>query len=1386
MAILLADIDATCSNLGHDDGVKYHMEPGTINGLKHLIWILKREGEDNEYRRYIGQKKVMQTDLIPMLMSNFDNPEVSDVLLRLIVNLTYPVLLLYNGNYPKDSVGRRNFQRLVEILQGYKEAFAVQQAWVALGDRLQKVLKMDWAERTEEQELIIERILMLIRNILQVPSCVESESRYEKAASVHDQVLWALHQTGILNLILYILGSEHEHQYHLHSMEITCLIFREQSAISLADAQLTRTAAEKNRDELELIMSRKREKARQQVRIPAARHSRFGGTYVVQNMKSISDNDLICHQSLQKALKLEFDTDKAPVKKNFRHVKESGTVERKSAFSVRLFLRQFCIEILRASYNNLVRQVRRVLERHAGQEAGGGHDDSYLLWAIRFFMEFNRVYKFDLELVSESLSVSCFHWIITRIEHYIDMMGSDKTRARLWARRLHVAVQAYREMLQSLNTLQKFQDDKAKDLFAMLQNNVFYVLEYREVILHLLINYNENFSTRAYLRDVIETAHMFFKMLEKYCQGTGGGGVRVQSKKRAKPKRNKDSASRQGKASQLEMDLESLEELWLTMAGEVSTCLANQITLPEEDHPIPFDGASDVPIDDQKGDCMIRIHSLLRDGKYEHAIILMRSAREVWPEDDCFGSLASAPEDELMLLKEIFLANLPRVAEKEHLPESEFVEASADNYDDEEEEDEQQMTETDFRFDDFAARLLNPKVVRACTLALTDWDQIPTSSLKAAVTLLHRIAVGCKMPAMLFQAPLFRIFQRVFHAPKDAHDAELRRLGVYVVRQFTALAPKNPRIYAELLFYKSIKEANAIEMGYEDIYGNSVGVGGGAKGAWSEEQEEELRRLYMENQANPESDQDVIDWIAENLIDKTRTRRAIIKKLKELGLIFKAPTKKSNAAAVNKNLWSTEQDEKLRRLYDEHRLNDHVLGIISDEFTGERSKQAIVKRMITLGLIADKSEVKPPKKSRSKKANPEGGDEGMSDEDSMSDLGSGSDNDDAIPVKPSKPTKTKQGNRAPQAQKKRAPPTKTSLNAKNVRAILSEVEESMKEAIEWLTESFTEACDDYDPSLEDPDDGVPLVAVMQSHQEAIKNEQFGRLLRELGVAEPVGNETYWRIPVSMKPDELQLRIKLLNGEYHDGDDNADNVEVEPESQETQTSAALAPLPSDSEEELYEEVFSAWRNKAKVLYSKSDDESEIREPLKQKKQPRKERKKASKPGNKKAPSTTSSSSKFNLNELAMQSDDDDDGGEKLDDDEKENLEDFPRHRSLLVSDSENDDDDDDNAPVVTGASTVVTGAAADQKNKKAKSKLLIASDSEAESDSEQVRLVVSDDDEEVPAGNDGTDSANRPSLKRGRSEALASSDEEDAGGDKSAAQKKAKHNRRAVISDDEEE
>ena len=86
----------------------------------------------------------------------------------------------------------------------------------------------DWALRSEEQSLLIERILVLIRNVLQVPANPEAECRADNDASIHDQVIWALHQSGILDLVLFIISSPDENQFHLHCLEIVCLLYREQ------------------------------------------------------------------------------------------------------------------------------------------------------------------------------------------------------------------------------------------------------------------------------------------------------------------------------------------------------------------------------------------------------------------------------------------------------------------------------------------------------------------------------------------------------------------------------------------------------------------------------------------------------------------------------------------------------------------------------------------------------------------------------------------------------------------------------------------------------------------------------------------------------------------------------------------------------------------------------------------------------------------------------------------------------------------------------------------------------------------------------------------------------------------------------------------------------
>lgn len=69
-----------------------------------------------------------------------------------------------------------------------------------------------------------------------------------------------------------------------------------------------------------------------------SRHSRFGGTYVIQNMKSISDNDMISLKPINKICNMDFNAsgkkDKFAKPKNRRPV-ESGVLERRSAFAVR-------------------------------------------------------------------------------------------------------------------------------------------------------------------------------------------------------------------------------------------------------------------------------------------------------------------------------------------------------------------------------------------------------------------------------------------------------------------------------------------------------------------------------------------------------------------------------------------------------------------------------------------------------------------------------------------------------------------------------------------------------------------------------------------------------------------------------------------------------------------------------------------------------------------------------------------------------------------------------------------------------------------------------------------------------------------------------------------
>lgn len=84
MSLLSAELTATCNALGYYDekSNKYHADPNALETVKDLIRYLRRDDETHEVRRQLGETKVLQTDLLPLLKSYWEETDLFDVLLR--------------------------------------------------------------------------------------------------------------------------------------------------------------------------------------------------------------------------------------------------------------------------------------------------------------------------------------------------------------------------------------------------------------------------------------------------------------------------------------------------------------------------------------------------------------------------------------------------------------------------------------------------------------------------------------------------------------------------------------------------------------------------------------------------------------------------------------------------------------------------------------------------------------------------------------------------------------------------------------------------------------------------------------------------------------------------------------------------------------------------------------------------------------------------------------------------------------------------------------------------------------------------------------------------------------------------------------------------------
>ncbi|XP_014609708.1 PREDICTED: protein timeless homolog isoform X1 [Polistes canadensis] len=1127
-----AELAATCAALGYYDGQKYYLDKNCLDVIKDLIKYLKRDDETHTIRRYLGQTKLLQSDLLKIFVQYSDKLDLWDVLLRLIINLTSPALLIYNEKIPMEKTMRSYYLQIISYLQSYKVALADDQVWQIVNNRLTAIFSIDNIERGEENEMIIERILALIRNVLQVPPD-ENEKRPDNDATIHDQVLFALHASGIVDILLFIASSAKEQQYHLQILEIISLMLCDQNASQLATAGLQRSTIEKAKDEAHLLSIRQKEKLEKFEKLKkyaGARHSRFGGTYVVQNMKAIGDNQMLCHKPYEKVEALEFNSQKTKVKKPKNRLAMADSMhERVSALSVRLFLKEFCVEFLNGVYNPVMKHAKSCIISDVQCNTS---ESSCYLWALRFFMEFNRCYKFQVKYVCETISTEEFYIIQRQMSLYYEMILTDKERIRIWSHRLHLALKAYKELLHTLMAMDKSPDQSIREPSKVIKSNVFYVPEYRETILSQLLNFDELKMSRKYLIDLVTTAHIFLKMLEQFCaKGQRSLIVQKLKKKRQKSRKHKPVSRKE------ETPAPSLEDRWDDLAPELSVVMQG-VTIPEM---IPFDATLDIPVDDQKSDAMKKIQKLLRMRFYENAVGLFRACREVWPENDSFGRADIPPEEEFLALREIFFADLGVV--EDDLPtqqanqENNFEDNFTRNGEEEEEEDEEEENddhedvvteETDFKLNEFVQRFANIKIVKALNLLLQQFDKNTKEVNHYVTKMLHRIAFECKMPAMIFQASIFRTFQKILESKHPEHK-ELQKFAIFIIRRFVEVAQKNRKSYMELLFWKNAHDATQIVEGYNTETDKKKV----SRGVWTEAEEDELRTLFMEHQTNKPSE-DLIDWILERLINETRTRRGVIKKLKEMCLVVNSKAVRNEIQKRLPKEWSEEEIAQLTELWEQLREDEDPVELIFNGLKIKRTKPKIKEKLLELGLAKDPKELY---KKRSKKSNhgksswetQSGGNSDDEDRDSEEESRKSSGRNDVAQNKPTNKrkttttttTKTKAG----RSRRKKDQKTFLYTDAQLSGLLKNIIEGSMTEPLEWIKESLEDALDDRN---EESTEGIPLVPLTESSSNAIDSINFQKLLRAMGMQPPMNEqEIYWRIPANMLNSTIRKRCKLI-------------------------------------------------------------------------------------------------------------------------------------------------------------------------------------------------------------------------------------------------------------------
>lgn len=519
---IIDEITAICNSLGkldENDGT-YMKDRDCKACLREMLRYLASNSDGQVARLTLGSLNVIKSDLIPLIVQYCDfnegDSDLFGLILRLCTNLTSSANLFFeNQDIPTEIADKQLYDQLCDRLQRFKEAFANDElVWCTLNTHLR---------HNTEDEIAFERLIILIRNILQIPSNTEGQAvGLNPGYDSHDTCLNHMEKSGMLSSIIHVasntqLGTE----FCFHINEIIYYMLRDQNPKTLAMARSS--AFKRSLDDLDEDKKRLAELSARDKRMRKANNRDLALSYkfkhtsfTVRNCRGLGDAPLITRRPLDSRESIKFDQGKVDLRKarNKKPLEsrtpilnsDSNVRASKFAYSLKIFCKQFVEKV----YANYMQQIKHNLIQKKAQE----EDEAYYLWAIQFFTAFSRHLHLPIDHISENLSTSSLHFIQILITNYLDKIKIEKKKFHGASNKLHLSLRAYREILLLIKSIDR--DSEYFETAEKIQKKLFSEVEYSSLLLTMFQQYDEPKHSAHYLKDLIQTNSIFLELLQEY------------------------------------------------------------------------------------------------------------------------------------------------------------------------------------------------------------------------------------------------------------------------------------------------------------------------------------------------------------------------------------------------------------------------------------------------------------------------------------------------------------------------------------------------------------------------------------------------------------------------------------------------------------------------------------------------------------------------------------------------------------------------------------------------------------------------------------------------------------------------------------------------------